>query len=104
MNIKPPNQIILEYCHHHEKYLHYQNHRNGKIQQTFAKVTDILVEGKNKNGSFGGKKVISVHEKWTEEGTGTTKMLPVQVQAVDEKQTLPIFLLQTCPRHCCSTL
>lgn len=59
MKMKPPNQIILEYCQNHEKYLYYQNHRNDKIQQTCATVTDTLVEGKeNKNSSFGERKVI----------------------------------------------
>lgn len=59
-DIKSPYQIILEYCHHHEKYLYYQNHRNGEILKTFAKATDTVVERKeNKiSSSFGDKRLI----------------------------------------------
>lgn len=88
MKIKPPSQVILGYCNNHEK-LHYQNHRNGEIQQTFAMVTDTLVEGReNKNSSsLGKKKSLSVHEKWMDEGTGTIKMLLVEAWLLDKKKT-----------------
>lgn len=60
MNIKSPDQIILEYFHNHEKYLRYQNHRNGEILKTSATATDILVEGKeNKNSSSLGTKKLT---------------------------------------------